>query len=47
MKLNDFNNKLYKIYKKSGVFEKLETKKADDLEEQKKVAAQPLVEHNT
>ena len=37
VKLNDFNNKMYEICKKSGVFEKLETLDVKDTEPHTKV----------
>ena len=44
VKLNDFNNKMYKICNKTEVFEKLEGKNMKELEEQKKVFAGPLID---
>ena len=36
IKLNDFNNKMYELCKKGGLFEKLETINVDEIESQKK-----------
>ena len=37
IKINDFNNKMYELCKKSGVFEKLEAINVNELESQKQV----------
>ena len=37
VKLNDFNNKMYDICKKSGVFEKLESNNVKEMEDQKHI----------